>query len=88
MTRIKTGVVRKLGLLPALAFAVAALALFGGIALQTAPAVYASVMQLSDEMGFGGGEVAENLFGDGFELLEAGGQRSAGRQVAQQLRNR
>ena len=74
MTRIKTGVVRKVGLLPALAFALAALALFGGVALQTVPAVYASVMQLSDEMGFGGGEGESNLFGDGFELLEAGGQ--------------
>lgn len=75
MTRIKTGVVRKIGLLPALAFALAALALFGGVALQTVPAVYASVMQLSDEMGFGGGGEGEaNLFGDGFELLEAGGQ--------------
>ena len=74
MTRIKTGVVRKVGLLPALAFALAALALFGGVALQTVPAVYASVMQLTDEMGFGGGEGEANLFGDGFELLEAGGQ--------------
>lgn len=74
MTRIKTSVVRKVGLLPALAFALAALALFGGVALQTVPAVYASVMQLTDEMGFGGGEGEANLFGDGFELLEAGGQ--------------
>ncbi len=74
MARIKTSVVRKVGLLPALAFALAAIALFGGVALQAAPAVYASVMQLSDEMGFGGGVGGANLFGDGFELLEAGGQ--------------
>lgn len=74
MARIKTKVVRKVGLFPALAFALAALALFGGVALQAAPTVYASVIQLSDEMGFGGGESVGNLFGDGFELLEAGGQ--------------
>ena len=74
MARIKTKVVRKVGLFPALAFALAALALFGGVALQAAPTVYASVIQLSDEMGFGGGEGVGNLFGDGFELLEAGGQ--------------
>lgn len=75
MARIKTKVVRKVGLLPALAFALAALALFGGVALQAAPTVYAGVIQLSDEMGFGGGEgIGNNLFGDGFELLEAGGQ--------------
>ena len=74
MARIKTSVVRKVGLFPALAFALAALALFGGVALQAAPTVYAGVIQLSDEMGFGGGEGVGNLFGDGFELLEAGGQ--------------
>ena len=76
MARIKTKVVRKVGLFPALAFALAALALFGGVALQAAPTVYASVMQLSDEMGLGvsGGVGGANLFGDGFELLEAGGQ--------------
>ena len=70
MARIKTSVMRKVGLFPALA----ALALFGGVALQAAPTVYASVIQLSDEMGFGGGEGVGSLFGDGFELLEAGGQ--------------
>lgn len=76
MAKIKRDAVRKLGLFPALGFIVAALALFGGVALQSAPAVYAGVVQLSDQIGFGGGddEVTPELLGSGVELHEAGGQ--------------